>query len=147
MRKIINNYAIGFFLTSLMVSCHGNDIFISPKQKTAYSTYEIRTLHIETSKDYYHIRCKKGHEGDKCIRLDSIPDYYLIERSNNPKAKNDSLAKRSNSYNILRPNESYTLSNSTIGDAAPSDIYFSTDSNAEIINVTTEEPLTDSPTE
>lgn len=147
MRKIINNYAIGFFLTSLMVSCHGNDIFISPKQKTAYSTYEIRTLHIETSKDYYHIRCKKGHEGDKCIRLDSIPDYYLIERSNNPKAKNDSLAKRNNSYNILRPNESYTLSNSTIGDAAQNYIYFSTDSNAEIINVTTEEPLTDSPTE
>ena len=147
MRKIINNYIIGFFLASLMVSCHGNDIFISPKYKTAYSTYEIRTLHVETSEDYYHIICQNGHEGDKCIRLDSIPDYYLIEKSNNPKAKNDSLAKRSNSYNILRPNESYTLSNSTIGDAAPSDIYFSTDSNAEIINVTTEEPLTDSPTE
>ena len=117
----------------------GNDIFISPKHKTAYSTYEIRTLYVDTSEDYYHIICPNGHEGNKCIRLDSIPDYYLIEKSNNSKAKNDSLAKRSNSYNILRPNESYTLSNSTIGDAAPSDIYFSTDSNAEIINVTTTE--------
>ena len=91
--------------------------------------------------------CQNGHEGDKCIRLDSIPNYYLIEKINSTKTLNDSLAKRSNSYNILRPNESYTLSNTTIGDAAPSDIYFSTDSNAEIINVTTEEPLTDSPTE
>ena len=86
MRKIINNYIIGFFLASLMVSCHGNDIFISPKQKTAYSTYEIRTLHVETSEDYYHIRCQNGHEGDKCIRLDSIPDYYLIEKSKKHKS-------------------------------------------------------------
>ena len=116
-----------------MISCHGNDLFINKKNKTIYSNHEIEKFYIETNEDMYYFYCKKGHKGDKSIRLDSIPTLYLIEKNGCPISIHDNIIIRNNYYNLLQKNEVYIVSNATIGDATAYSVSFRTDSIARII--------------
>lgn len=111
-----------------LISCDGNDIYINKENKTIYSSHEIKKLSIELSKDIYFISCDINQEGDKCIRLDSIPEYYHVVKNGHSRFQYNNVNK--NGYNLLFKNEFYTIDNHTIGDAASRCITFNTDSNA-----------------
>lgn len=117
-----------------IVSCHGNDLFINKEQKSIYSSYEIRVLYITINDYTYYIRCKNGHKGECCLRLDSIPNsYYIEDIYNASKNKHYQNPESNNKYNFLFKNSSYEIDNNTIGDAASCTITFCTDSIAEIL--------------
>ena len=117
---------------TVVVSCNGNDISISIENKAISSKHEIKCLYIEMKNDSYFITCKQGYKGDKCIRLDSVPCKYEIENTDNTSLKIESIRKGIKSYNFLRRNDLYTITNLSNGDAGADKIVFSTDSNAQI---------------
>lgn len=80
----------------------------------------------------YFLTCKQGYKGDKCIRLDSIPCKYQLENTEKSIFKAENIRKKSNSYNILRRDEEYIVTNLSVGDAGVNKIIFSTDSNMQI---------------
>ena len=123
-----------FFMlyATVVVSCNGNDISISIENKAIYSKHEIKCLYIEMKNDSYFITCKQGYKGDKCIRLDSVPCKYEIENTDNTSLKIESIRKGIKSYNFLRRNDLYTITNLSNGDAGADKIVFSTDSDAQI---------------
>ena len=117
---------------TVVVSCNGNDISISIENKAISSKHEIKCLYIEMKNDSYFITCKQWYKGDKCIRLDSVPCKYEIENTDNTSLKIESIRKGIKSYNFLRRNDLYTITNLSNGDAGADKIVFSTDSNAQI---------------
>lgn len=129
-KKIIKLFFMLY--ATVVVSCNGNDISISIENKTVYSKHEIKCLYIEMKNDSYFITCKQGYRGDKCIKLDSIPCKYELENADKSILKIERFRKGKKTYNFLRRNDFYTITNLSNGDAGADKIIFSTDSDAQI---------------
>lgn len=129
--KIITNLSLMLYII-VVVSCAGNDISICIENKSIYSSHEIKNLYIEMKNDSYFITCKQGYRGDKCIKLDSIPCKYELENADKSILKIERFRKGKKSYNFLRRNDFYTITNLSNGDAGGSKIIFSTDSDMQI---------------
>lgn len=145
--KILRNNIIGFvILVSLVcVSCSGNPIHINPETLTVFSEHvSLSSLIIEITDDKskcdYEIFYTRKEKGPQFIKLDSIPKYYTIEEYLNGYKKNDmfkpELSNHNQTYNLIRRNCHYIVTNSSVGDAAAISISFDTDSVGHIIEKT-----------
>ena len=123
------NIVYGLLISMILVSCHGNDLYLNKEYKTVYSPYEIKKLSVRTNHRTYFIYSKKGRIGDNYIRLDSITDSYVIYE------KDTIVAKKNNTYNLIHANDSYEISNFTVGDATAWRISFRTNKFGYIIDV------------
>ncbi|GAA4379792.1 hypothetical protein GCM10023186_17570 [Hymenobacter koreensis] len=115
-------------LSTLLYSCHNNNNIYYDTSKEAIVTCSgknITSLHIVSNKaDFYHFKKIPKKAGTNTFNLKNINNNYKIE---------DIYKEIDSKAFSLKPNTIYKVSNTSIGDAAYSEIEIRTDERSKII--------------